>query len=329
MAENVRNDFPLTFPARFGTDVVCETISGLVEFVGYAPTFRASHVAAPVAGRVELTGQTANSLIGANSSAVAGRLTVVERHFSDDLNPKRAYWLCACDCGKSKVTSGKLLRNGSTVSCGCGRVKDITGQRFNKLTVIKRFEGKLNVIDTNNAAYWLCMCDCGSTSVVMGRNLRSGHTKSCGCLTTETHGCGTHPLMPTWRHMIKRCYDHDNEHYKNYGGRGIRVCDRWLNDPNNFINDMGERPERMTLDRIDNDGDYTPENCKWSTRTEQTRNRRNTKTITYKGETKPLAEWCEKLGIPYQKVYQRLWDGWSIDQAFQYEKGEQPSLNQM
>ena len=155
------------------------------------------------------------------------------------------------------------------------KARDLTGQRFGKLLALEPV-GE----DQQGRVLWRCQCDCGHQTIVIGCNLTSGNSKSCGCVQREKlslrrwkHGMSQSLTYVSWYGMIKRCEDPHHRSYPNYGGRGIKVCERW-HSFENFLADMGERPKGTTLDRIDNNGNYCPGNCKWSTFLEQQRNKR-------------------------------------------------------
>lgn len=192
--------------------------------------------------------------------------------------------------------------------------KDLTGQQFGHLTV-------MGYTGTNNSrcSMWYCKCDCGGESVVRGSNLLNGATKSCGCQAGyRKHGMTNTPEFRVWEGMIRRCRSENRTYYH---GRGIKVCPRWLDSFEAFYTDMGPRPsKRHTIDRIDNDGDYTPENCRWATSSEQNNNQRRNRWISMNGHSHTLAQWCAILGINPSLVSTRIRRGWSPEKALTENK---------
>jgi len=175
-----------------------------------------------------------------------------------------------------------------------GKVKDLTGQRFTRLTVTG-FDRR-----TPTATFWHCTCDCGTVKSIRGNKLVSGWTRSCGCLQKESttrHGYSRSPEHRCWKSMLQRCYDNSCRAYPWYGGRGIQVCDRWRESFDNFLMDMGTRPDGHSIERIDYNGDYCPSNCKWITIAEQSRNRRSNINVEYEGKQYCLTDLCKLLGL--------------------------------
>jgi len=190
---------------------------------------------------------------------------------------------------------------------GQPHIIDLTGLKFNRLKVQKRVAG----------SFWGCICDCGNLISVSSYQLKSGKTKSCGCWSrdrTRKHGMEGTKIYNTWASMLSRCRNPKNKFYKDYGGRGITFCETWANFEN-FYADMGDKPDGMSLDRIDNDGNYSKENCRWSDQKNQIRNRRVSPKYYLNNETKSLAEWCEIYGISWRRVYERMRAGWELEKA--------------
>lgn len=183
------------------------------------------------------------------------------------------------------------------------RLIDLTGRRFGNL--IAMFEvGR----DSVGGVLWMCICDCGNSKIIPSSGLLANKRKSCGCLSR--HGHTARGKMSTtyhaWKHMKERCLNPNVDCYKYHGARGIIVCTRWLNSFQNFLSDMGEKPEGLTLERINNNGNYDPDNCKWATPKEQARNTRRNKLIEYQGKTMCMAAWAEEFGINYKALWARL-----------------------
>lgn len=203
-----------------------------------------------------------------------------------------------------------------------GAFNDLTGKRFGRLIVLERAATK------KHKTYWRCRCDCGNETSVLADSLRRGSTKSCGCLNRETT-----PKRPitmrqshlqlynVWRGIKQRCHNPNYHSYNTYGGRGIKVCDEWRNSFDCFAEwaDKNGYKIGLEIDRVDVDGDYSPINCRWVDDKKQANNRRNTKYITWNGETKPLSEWCDELKLPYASILYRLNSKkWSVEKALTY-----------
>ena len=196
---------------------------------------------------------------------------------------------------------------------------DLTGRRFGRLVVV--------ALASRGPTKWLCKCDCGREHTTRSSNLLRGGSESCGCLRSElasarlsaqakTHGLSRTPEYSAWRSMMSRCYNPKDAAYPRYGGRGIKVCKRW-HKLENFLADMDERPPGLSLDRLDNDGNYEPTNCEWRTDEEQQNNRRDNNYVTWNGETLTEEQWIRRTGLP---VRERLRAGWPVEAALTVPK---------
>jgi len=194
---------------------------------------------------------------------------------------------------------------------------DLTGKKFNRLTVISRAENR------GNRAMWDCLCECGTKTLNSSSDLTLNNSKSCGCFGRDvsrerltTHNMTNSTEYNSFRAMKERCYNKNHAMSHLYHKRGITVCQRWLNSFENFFADMGKKPSKAhTIERINNDGNYCPENCKWGTPTEQANNKRNNHKLTYMGETLTIAQWSRKTGIKYRTILSRIRYGFSIDKV--------------
>lgn len=243
------------------------------------------------------------------------------------------YFGCKCArCGKEYWIQAKHI--GSAKTCReCSEkseIKDLSGKRFGRLVALEYMGRK------NDRTLWRCVCDCGRESIVGYTALMTGNTRSCGCLEKENlyskefkrsrrksaskdfdMNIGAHPLYGLWSSMLTRCYNKSHNSYKHYGGRGIKVCDRWLPENKgfeNFLKDMGPRPSpKHTIDRIDNDGNYSPENCRWATPRQQGSNKRTSIVLFYKGVRVPALDVCDATGLKYQTLSHQLKKGYDIN----------------
>lgn len=201
------------------------------------------------------------------------------------------------------------------------RPKELTGQRFGRLRVLETTARPAHRNGTDR--WWKCQCACGEIVITTSRCLTSGNTQSCGCLqrdrtgdSVRTHGSSRTHLYWIYTSMLQRCSNSRSESYQWYGGRGIAVCDRWREDFRHFVADMGNPPSRHhSLDRIDNDGPYSPENCRWATAAEQRRNNRLVRLLTLGNATMCVKDWATHLKMPVQTLHGRLRQGWSIERA--------------
>lgn len=230
-----------------------------------------------------------------------------------DIMPKRD--------GRYRETPRVFDKSGSPTS-------NLIGLMFGKLKVLE-WAGKSNLRSAENPKkdvtdFWVCWCDCGNPEynpvIACGRWLKYGNTSSCGCKRRKHRMAGTR-IYHIWSGMIGRCTNPQNDDYRRYGGRGITVCSNWRESFENFYADMGDPPtDKHTLDRRDVNDNYSPENCRWATRKQQNRNRRDNRPITWNGEAKLITEWAEdprlvSLGITARGLATRLYSGWTVEEA--------------
>lgn len=238
-----------------------------------------------------------------------GELTVVAKIPDDTRRRRYDRWICRCSCGAEVHSRGFYLKNGYKTKCSSIIHFCENGGRFGRLTVFPE-----NIKVKNSKKYYLCKCDCGNEIYVPKHKLVSGHTRSCGCLSIDesrdrftTHGMTETRLYRTWRGMIARCEcPGDAKSYARYGARGITVCEEWhkFESFRDWAFSTGYSDE-LTIERIDVDGNYCPENCRWATMKEQANNRRNTAWIKYNGEKKSMAQFAEEYKIPYGTLWHR------------------------
>lgn len=252
-----------------------------------------------------------------------GRLKVICK---DEGKYNCAKWICECDCGKRVSVASSTLRGGVQVSCGCYsrehasqiHTENLAGQRFGRLVVLYR------VSDVGQPVKWHCVCDCGNEINVLAGSLKSGATQSCKCLLAEStgdrsrkHGMYKSRQYRIWMDMKMRCYDKKSASYIDYGGRGITVCDEWLNSFetfNKWLNDNNYSDE-LSIDRIDVNGNYNPDNCRMANSYVQANNTRKNRHLIIAGVDKTVAEWAEIVGINPNTIYGRLFNGWSARDA--------------
>ena len=203
-----------------------------------------------------------------------------------------------------------------------GKTNDITGKRYGRLTVVRRWEK----LPTGHSK-WLCVCDCGNTKIVEDSNLKHSDKISCGCWRKELYienakwrGESHTPLFQIWQSMINRCTKPNAQNYKYYGGRGIQVCDDWIDPINGYFLFKGWAltngyEDGLSIERIDYDGNYTPENCKWIPLNEQSKNTRRAHKLTFNGKTMCLTDWAKEFKINRGTLTSRLKRGMSVEDA--------------
>lgn len=267
--------------------------------------------------KIDLTGQRVGKLIVVKE---AGR----DKHGG-------VTWLCQCDCGNTRIVSNGCLKRKVTTSCGCSnwsiQIKDITGNRYGRLVVLRFIK-----TDDKRRSLWECQCDCGKTVIVQKNNLTSGNTKSCGCLSSSlktTHNKSKSRLYSVWHGMKQRCLNPNVEEYKNYGGRGIKICPEWMDFEtfyqwaisNGFIENSPKG--QNTIDRIDVNGNYEPLNCRFVNMSVQSNNTRRNKLLTYQGRTQTISQWANEIGINRRTLEARIVDyHWSVEKALTYPVNE-------
>jgi hypothetical protein len=200
---------------------------------------------------------------------------------------------------------------------------DRTGKKFGRWTVVEFAGFSVPPSDkTKRRSLWKCVCECGSKSVVSVKVLQDGSSQSCGCLQKErvsksasTHRMSKTSLYKVWTAMKRRCTNPSDNGYRLYGARGITVSQRWLDSFEAFAADMGQRPERASLERIDNSRGYEPGNVRWATQAEQMRNTRRTVVLEFNGKRMAMKDWAAEIGICYSSLRQRIINGWSVEDA--------------
>ena len=199
-----------------------------------------------------------------------------------------------------------------------GHINVERGTRSHKLVTTGKSKKR------NNHSYVEVVCDCGTTKYIKFSHFKDGSTKSCGCLIREfglsRKTISNRRLYDIYHSMLARCNNLKTSNYEDYGGRGIKVCEEWSNFKNFETWSLNNGySDDLSIDRIDNDGNYSPENCRWADKITQANNTRTNKFVEYKGETKTIAEWCRELGLPPARTYARLRKGWSAEKAFETE----------
>jgi hypothetical protein len=249
-----------------------------------------------------------------------GKLTAIKLSEDKfDSNKTTKLWECKCECGnivyKSARHLNEILKKGSQTGCGCTRYLEYINKKFGDL-VVKKY-----LYSNKKTRFWLCECCCGdmiiksSTMLLKNNNLCSKKKKDKLKYI--------HRIRNIYYLMKQRCYNPKDDRYKNYGERGIKICDEWLNDINSFINwslNNGYKPN-LEIDRIDNDKGYSPENCRWVDDYVQANNTTRVLKIEYEGKTQSLRKWCRELSLPYRKTHKRLFTyNWTVEKCFDHSE---------
>lgn len=245
-----------------------------------------------------------------------GKLVVIEKSEKKS-SMGGSYWECLCDCGNKKAIFSGSLKSGNQNSCGCSKKLNLIGQRFGKLVVVKKSEKKGN----KGASYWECLCDCGKQITKAGSALKNSSFLSCGCYSHRQSKESKTRIYTIWSNMKRRCFNTKNKQFKHYGGRGITIFSDWL-DFFKFKKWALENgySEKLSIDRINNDGNYEPNNCRWVNQLTQVRNRRNTVKLIFNGCEKTLFEWAEHYRIKKTTANSRYHKGKSFEEIFEINK---------
>ena len=240
------------------------------------------------------------------TGCIFGRWTVIRRE-------KGKRWICKCECGVVKSVWRDHLIDGTSTNCGCKHFCVHAGEKFNRLTAVE-YAGN---------GKWKCRCDCGKTTIVRSARLKSGETKSCGCITKEgIYGeLFNRKLYSMWKDMIYRCERPNSLNFKNYGARGVSVCQEWHDYllfrewalGNGFDDKKGRD---CSIERKNVDGNYCPENCKFATTSEQANNKCNSRRVSAFGKTMTLTQWAQETGISRDCLQYRITAGWNPEKAF-------------
>lgn len=233
---------------------------------------------------------------------------------------------CICDCGNEIIANSFDIRSGHTKSCGClkhqpsKRIEDLSTSKFGLLKPLYMLDSK------NKKTLWMCKCDCGNEVIAYASNLKNGHAKSCGCLKLKAKGMSNKRIYTIYKGMLRRCYNTNDRGYKNYGAKGVIICDQWLGEDGlyNFIEWALSNgySDNLSIDRIDVNGNYEPSNCRWANDIIQANNKRTTTFLLYNGVKKPLTQWAKEFNISPRLLHQRKRLGWTDAQCIETKIGE-------